>query len=83
MGNAVNKVVAELLSEEAERPGLLSDRQFGGRTWQSAIHSVAIIVNQADAAWTNCDMTGMLLRYNEEAFPSFANGRLVNFMTVN
>jgi len=31
MGKVVEKVAAELLSEEAQRRGQLSDRQFGSR----------------------------------------------------
>jgi hypothetical protein len=31
MGNVVDKVVAELLSEDGEREGLLNDGQFSSR----------------------------------------------------
>jgi hypothetical protein len=78
MGKVVEKVVAELLSEEAERRGLLSDGQFGNRKGRSAIDAAAIMVNRAHAAWTNGDITGVLLMDIKAAFPSVANGRLVN-----
>jgi len=44
MGKVVEKVVAEQLSEEAERRGLLSDGQFGSRNGRSAIDAAAIMV---------------------------------------
>jgi hypothetical protein len=47
----VEKVVAELLSEEAEGRGLLSDGQFGSRKGLSAIDAAAMMVNRAHAAW--------------------------------
>jgi len=50
MGKVVEKVVAELLSGEAERRGLLSDRQFGSRRGRSAIHAAVIRVYKAHAA---------------------------------
>jgi hypothetical protein len=50
MGNVVKKVVAELLSEEAKRRGLLSDGQFGNRKGRSAIDAAAIMVDKAHAA---------------------------------
>jgi len=50
MGKVVEKVVAELLSNEAERRALLSDGQFGSRKKRSAIDATAIIVDRAHAA---------------------------------
>jgi len=82
MGKVVKKVAAELLSEEAESRGLLSDGQFGSRNGRSAIDAAAIMVNRAHAAWTNGHITGVLLRDIKAAFPSVANGRLVNLIMV-
>jgi hypothetical protein len=82
MGKVVEKVVAELLSEEAERRGLLSDGQFGSRKGRSAIDAAAIMVDRAHAAWTNGHITGVLLMDIKAAFPSVAKGRLVNLMKV-
>jgi len=80
MGKVVQKVVAELLSEVAERRGLLSDGQFGSRQWQAAMDAAAIIVDWAHAAWTNGHMTGVLLMDIDIAFPSVPKWRLVNWM---
>jgi len=52
MRNVFEKVVAELLSEEAERRGLMSDRQFGSRKGWSAIDGAAIMVDRAHASAT-------------------------------
>jgi len=82
MGKVVEKVVAQLLSEEAERRGLLRDGQFGSRKGRSAIDGAAIIVDRAHAAWTNGHITGVLLMDIKAAFPTVAKGRLVNLMKV-
>jgi hypothetical protein len=50
MGKVVEKVVAELLPEEAERRGLLSDGQFGNRKRGSEIDAAAIMVDRAHTA---------------------------------
>jgi len=82
MGKGVEKVAVELLSEEAERKGLLSDRQFGSRKGRSAIDAAAIMVDRAHTVWTNRHITGVLLMDIKAAFPSVAKGRLVNLMKV-
>jgi hypothetical protein len=80
MGKVVEKVVAELLSEEAESRGLLSNGQFGSRKGRSAIDAAAIMVDRAHAAWRTGHMTGVLLMDIKAAFPTVAKGRLVNLM---
>jgi len=82
MGNVVEKLVAELLSEEAERRALLSDGQFRSRKGRFSIDAAAIIVNRARAAWTNGPITSVLLRDMKVTFPSVAKGRLVNVTMV-
>jgi len=71
MGNMVEKVAMELLSEEAERMGLLSDGQFGSRSRRSTIDAAAIMVDRSHAAWTNGHITGVLLMDINAAFPNF------------
>ena len=51
MGQVVEKVVAELLSGEADRRGLMSDGEFGSRRGRSAIDAAAIMIDRAHAAW--------------------------------
>jgi hypothetical protein len=80
MGNVVAKVVAELLSVEAERRGLLSDGQFGNRKGRSAIDAAAMMVDRAHTAWMDGNITGGLLMDIKAVFPSVAKGRLVNGM---
>jgi len=82
MGKVVEKIVAELLSDEAERRGLLSDGQFGSRRGRSAIDAAAIMVDRAHAAWKGGHIAGVLLMDIKAAFPSVAKGRLVNLMKV-
>jgi len=82
MGKVVEKVVAELLSDEADRRGLLSDRQFGSRKGRSAIDAAPMMVDRADAAWRSGHITGVLPMDVKAAFPSVAKGRLVNVMKV-
>jgi len=81
-GKVVEKVAAELLSEEAERSGLMSDGQFGCRNGRSVIDAAAIMVDRTHAAWTNGHITGVHLMDIKAAFPSVAKGRLVNLMKV-
>jgi len=45
MGKVVEKVVINLLSQDAERRGLLRDRQFGSRKGRLAIDAAAIMVD--------------------------------------
>ena len=82
MGQVVEKVPAELLSEEAERRGLLHNGQFGSSKGRSAIDTAAIMLDRAHAAWTNGHTTGMLLMNIKAAFPSVAKRRVANFMRV-
>jgi hypothetical protein len=80
MGKVIEKVVAELLAEEAERRGLLSDGQFGSRKRRSPIDTVAIMVDRAHAAWRQGSVAGVLLMDIKAAFPSVGRGRLVHTM---
>jgi hypothetical protein len=82
MGKVVEKVDAELLSEEAERSGLQSDGQFGSRKGWSAIDAPAIMVDRAHAGCTNGHITGVLPMDIKSAFPTLAKGRLVNLIQV-
>jgi hypothetical protein len=82
MGKVIEKIAAELLSDEAERRGRLSDRQFWIRKGRSAMDATAIMVERAHAAWTNGHIPGMLLMDIKAAFPRVAKGRLVNLMKV-
>jgi hypothetical protein len=80
MGKVVEKVVAELLAEEAERRGLLRDSQYGSRKRRSAIHTVGIMVDRAHAAWREGSIAGVLLMDIKAAFPSVARGRMIHTM---
>ena len=71
-GKVVEKVVAELLSDEAERRGLLSKGQFGSRRGWSAINAAAIMVDRAHSAWKGGHIAGVLLMDINAAFPSMA-----------
>ena len=51
MGQVVQKVVAELLSDEAETRALFSDGQFGSGKKRSAIDAAAIMVDSAHSPW--------------------------------
>jgi hypothetical protein len=80
MGKVVEKVVAEMLSEEADRRGLLSDGQFRSRKGNSVVDAAVIIVDRALTAWTNSHITGVVLMDIKAAFPSVAKGSVVNLM---
>jgi hypothetical protein len=50
IGTVVEKVVAELLSSEAERRALLCDSQFGSRKKRSCIDAAAITLDRVHSA---------------------------------
>jgi hypothetical protein len=70
MRKVVEKVVAELLSEEATQRGLVRDGLFSNRKGLSAIDAAAFMVDRAYAAWTDGNITGVLLMDIKAAFPS-------------
>jgi len=80
MGKVIEKVVAELLAEEAEQRGLLSDGQFGSRKRRSAIDAAAIMVHRAHAARREGSVAGVFLMDIKAAFPSVGRGRLLHTM---
>jgi hypothetical protein len=82
MGEVAKTVVAERLLDEAERRGLLREGPFGGRREQSAINAASIMVDRAHATWKIGHRTAMLLMDIKAAFPTVANGWLVNLMKV-
>jgi len=82
MGKVVEKVVAELLSDEPERGELLSDGKCVSSRGRSAIDAAAIMVDRAHAAWKGGHIEGVLLMDIKAAFPSVAKRRLVNLMKV-
>ena len=82
MGKVVEKVVAELVSDEAERRALLRDSPFGSRKKWLAIDGAAIMVDRAHATWKQDNITGVLLRDIKAAFPSRASVRLIPAMTA-
>jgi len=61
MGNVVEKVVAEPLSDKATRRAPLSIIQFGSRRKTSAIDAAAVMVDRAHSAWNDDNITGALL----------------------
>lgn len=82
MGMMVEKVVAELMSQEARCRGLPSDAQVGSTQGQSASDAVAIMLDSTHEGWKTGDITGVLLMDIGTAFRSVPKGRLVNLMKV-
>jgi hypothetical protein len=77
-GKVIEKVVSELLSDEAERRPLQSNGQFNSTKNRSAIYAAAIIFNRAHATWKEQNISGVLLMDLKAAFPSVARGRLIH-----
>jgi hypothetical protein len=80
MGKVIENVVAELLSNEAERRALLSDGQFGSRKTWSVIDAAAIMVDRAQDACKEDNITSVLMMHIKAAFRSVARRRLINAM---
>jgi len=74
IGKVVEEVVAELLSDVAERRALLSDGQFGSRMTCSAIDAAAIKVDRAHAPWKEDNIMGVLLMDIKAAFLVLGTG---------
>jgi len=80
MVKVVEKVVAELLSDEVERRTRLSEGQIGSRKKRSAIEAAAIMVDRAHTAWKDDHIKGVLLMNNKAEFTSVGRGRLFHPM---
>jgi len=80
MGKVVEKVVAELLSDHAERRGLRIHIQIGSRRGRSAIDAASIMVYRALGVWRNGHITSMLLMDSQAASPRVEKGRLINII---
>jgi len=80
MGEVSENVVAELLSDGAERTALLSPVQFSSRKIRLAIDTAGITVDRAHASWTENSIPGVLLMDIKAAFPSVARGRVIHVM---
>jgi len=78
MGIVIEKVVAELLSDEAKRRALLSDGQSGSREKRSALDTAAIMVDRAHTAWKADNTRCILLMDIKAALQSVARGRLID-----
>jgi hypothetical protein len=82
IGKVVEKVITEVLSEEAKRRGLLCDGQFGSSKGRTAIDAAAIMIDRPHSAWKNGHLTGVLLMDILATIPHMAQGRLVNLSMV-
>jgi len=78
MGKVVEKLVTELLAEETERRGQLTDGQYGSRNSRSAVDSSAIMVDRVHAACSEGHIAGVLLTDINASFPRVGRGRLMH-----
>jgi len=80
MGKVVEKLVADLLSDEAQRRAPISDRQFCSSKKRSAIDAAAIMVDTVYSALKEDNITGVLLMDIMAAFQSVARRRQMHAM---
>ena len=73
-------MIADLLAEEAERRGLLSDGQYGRRKRRSVVNAAAIVVDRAQVAWREGRIAGILWMDSKADSPSVGRGRLTHTM---
>lgn len=81
MGKVVETVVAQLLTEEAEKGGQQTNGQDGSSKGRLAIDPAASIVNRAHGAWIEGQIAGILLMYINAAFPRVRRGKLFHTIT--
>jgi hypothetical protein len=79
MKKVVEYMVAELLAEEPEGRGRLSEGQYGSRKRRSPIDVAALTADRAHTAWRDGHTAGVLLLDIKAAFPSIGR-RLIHTM---
>jgi hypothetical protein len=82
MENIIEKVIAELLLQEARSGELLSDAHFGRIQGQSASDAASIMVDRAHEGWYTGHIQGVLFMDIKGVFPNMPKGRLVNVIKV-
>ncbi|KAF7372169.1 hypothetical protein MVEN_00076000 [Mycena venus] len=73
LGKVVESVVTEWLSGLAEKHGLLSPNQFGGRPGRYTVDALLQLVQRVKDAWRVGKVASLLLMDISQAFPSSAN----------
>jgi hypothetical protein len=79
----IEKVVAQLLSDETDRRSLLSNGQFDSRKKLTVIDTAAIMLDSTQSALNQDNITGVLLMHINTAFPRVARLRLFDAVKGN
>ncbi|KAF7372603.1 hypothetical protein MVEN_00123200 [Mycena venus] len=77
LGKVIESVVTEWLSGFAERHGLLSPNQFGGRPGRCTVDALLQLVQRIKDAWRVGKVASLLLMDISQAFPSVSHEHLI------
>ncbi|KAF7366527.1 putative RNA-directed DNA polymerase from transposon X-element [Mycena sanguinolenta] len=77
LGKVVESVVTDWLSGFAERLGLLSPNQFGGRPGRCTVDALLQLVQRVKDAWRVGKVASLLLMDISQAFPSVSHDHLI------
>jgi ribonuclease HI len=77
LGKVVESVLAEWLSGFAEKHGLLSPNQFGGRPGRCTVDALLQLVQRIKDAWRVGKVASLLLMDVSQAFPSVSHDHLI------
>ncbi len=80
MGQVVEKVVAEQLSQYCEKYSKLHPGQMGGRKERSAIDAVATLVHTVQEEWEEKKLAAALFMDVKGAFDHVSRGQLITRM---
>jgi ribonuclease HI len=80
LGKVVEKVIANMLSEDTDRGNLLHPGQYGGRRGRSAVDAAGVLMSTVQEAWSRGKVAAALMMDVEAAFPSVARECLLRKM---
>jgi len=77
MGKLVEKTAAHLIADQLERSQSLHEGQYGCRRRRSCVDTVAVLISDAERAWSRKRIAGALLMDVKSAFNNVSRGHLI------
>ena len=77
MGKLVEKTAAHLIADQLERKRSLHEGQYGCRRRRSCVDAVAVLISDAQQAWSRKNVAGALLMDVKSAFNNVSRGHLI------
>jgi len=77
LGKLVEKTAVHLIADQLERSRSLHEGQYGCRCRRSCVDAVAVLISDAERAWSRKRIAGALLMDVKSAFNNVSRGLLV------